>query len=111
MAGQRWPLDDDKAVQIIYKVDTAIHRMISRCSNMSKVWEVLDAEYAQEQEVINAVDIELYQLISSECSTPEYIIIMLRIYPPTLKEALKAVHGLDHLQSPDRVNLLTRKFD
>ena len=107
MAGQRWPLDDDKAVQIIYKVDTAIHRMISRCSNMSKVWEVLDAEYAQEQEVINAVDIELYQLISSECSIPEYI-VMLRNHLPTFEEALKAVNGLDHLQSPDRVNLLTQ---
>ena len=77
---------------------------------MSEVWEVLDAEFAQEQEVINTVDIELYKLISSECSIPEFIVI-LRNYLPTLEEALKAVNDLDDLQSPYRVNFLTQKFD
>jgi hypothetical protein len=30
---------------------------------------------------------------------------------PNLEVAQEAVNGLDHLQSPDRVNLLTSRFD
>ena len=60
---------------------------------MSEVWEVLDAEFAQEQEVINAVNMELYKLRLSECSIPEHR-IMLRNYLPTLEEALKARGGV-----------------
>ena len=35
----------------------------------------------------------------------------LRNYLPVLEEALTAVNGLDHLCSPDCVNLLLTKFD
>ena len=101
---------DNQVKQIKFKVDSATRRLISRCSTMSEVWELLDAEYAQEHEVINVVDIELCQLISSKYSIPEYI-VMLRNYLHTLEETPKAVNGLDQLQSPDRVNLFTQKFD
>ena len=70
----------------------------------------MDTEHAQEQTVINAVNIKLRQYVSSPCSIPEYI-VKLRNYLPNLEEALKAVKGLDHLQSPDGVNLLTQKFN
>ena len=109
VAAVHWD-DGNQVEQIKYKVDSDTKQLISRCSTMEEVWQVLDAEYAQEQEVINAVNIELHRLKSIECSIPEYI-VKLRNYLPSLEEALKAVNGLDHLQSPDRVNLLTQKFD
>ena len=40
--------DDNQLEQIRFKVDSATRRLISRCPSMSDVWEVLDAEYAQE---------------------------------------------------------------
>ena len=109
VAGVHWD-DGNQVEQIKYKVDQDTRRIISRCSTMTEVWVVLDAEFAQEQEVINAVDTELRKLQSSECSIPEYI-VKLRNYLPNLEEALRAVDGLDHLRSPDRVNFLTQKFD
>ena len=77
---------------------------------MSEVWDALDLEYAQEQEVINAVDAELHSLRSLNLSTPEYI-VKLRNHLPGLEEALKGVNGLEHLCSPDRVNYMAAKFD
>ena len=71
---------------------------------------MLDLEFAQEQEVINAVDEELGKLLQQDCSVEEYI-VKLRNHLPNLESALNAVEGLDHLQSPDRVNLLVSKFD
>jgi len=44
------------------------------------------------------------------CSVAEYI-VKLRNHLPNLEAALDAVDGLDHLQSPDRVNLLISRFD
>ena len=85
-------------------------RIISRCNTMKDVWEVLDAEFAQEQEVINAVDVELKNLRLMDCSVPEYI-VKLRNYLPNLEEALKSVNGFEHLSSPARVEYLTSKFD
>ena len=102
--------DSNQVEQIKFKVDTNTRRIISRCNNMTEVWKVLDAEFAQEQEVINAVDEELRTLKSTECSTPQYI-VNLRNYLPTLEEALRGVNGLEHLCSPDRVHFLAAKFD
>ena len=51
---------------------------------MAEVWHVLDTEFAQEQLSNNL---------------------------PNLEAALQAVYGLDHLQSPDRVNVLISRFD
>ena len=62
------------------------------------------------KEVINAVDEELNKLLSLNCSVAEYI-VKLRNHLPNLEAALDAVDGLDHLQSPDRVNLLISRFD
>ena len=77
---------------------------------MKNVWEALDKEYAQEEEVIIAVNEELKNLTSSTYTVSEYI-VELRSYLPVLEEALESVSGLDHLCSPDRVNLLLTKFD
>ena len=77
---------------------------------MQAVWEALDQEYGQEQEVVNAVNSELKILKSALGSTPEYI-INLRNSLPGLEETLKSVNGLEHLQTPDKVNLLVEKFD
>ena len=77
---------------------------------MTEVWGVLDTEFAQEQEVINAVDEGLNKLLSLNCSVPEYI-VKLRNHLPNLEAALEAVDGLDHLQSPDRVKILISRFD
>ena len=41
---------------------------------MADFWEALDLEFAQEQEVINAVDTELKAFRSSKLSTAEYIV-------------------------------------
>ena len=77
---------------------------------MVQVWEALDMEYGQEQEVVNAVNRELKVLKSDICSTAEYI-VKLRNFLPGLEEALKSVDGLEHLQTPDKVNYLIEKFD
>ena len=58
VAGVLWS-DSNQVEQIKYKVDDDIRRIISRCCSMDEVWDVLDLEFAQEQEVINAVDQEL----------------------------------------------------
>ena len=77
---------------------------------MDQVWDVLDKEYGQEQEVVNAVNTELKLLKSDTCSTAEYI-VKLRNFLPGLEDALKSVNGLEHLQTPDKVNYLIEKFD
>ena len=107
--GVMWE-DSNQVEQIKFKVDAHTKRIISRCNTMAEVWAVLDSEYAQEQEVINAVDEELRKLRSEDCTTPQYI-INLRNYLPCLEEALRSVNGLEHLCSPDRVHYLTAKFD
>ena len=109
VAGVAWD-DGNQVEQIKFKVDLDTKRIISRCNTMEEVWDVLDAEYAQEQEVINAVDEELRSLRAIQCTTPEYI-VKLRNHLPNLEEALRNVEGLDHLCSPDRVNFLATKFD
>ena len=93
-----------------YKVDTYTKKIISCCKDMTEVWDALDKEYGQEQEVVNAVNIELKSLKSDLCSTPEYI-VKLRNFLPGLEEALKSVNGLEHLQTPDKVNYLVENFD
>ena len=72
---------------------------------MENVWAALDKNFVQETEVIIAVNAELRNLMSMICSVPEYI-VELRNYLPVLEEVLKAVNGLDHLCSPDRVNAI-----
>ena len=109
VAGAVWS-DENQVEQIKFKVDADTRRIISRCSTMTDVWAVLDAEFAQEQEVINAVDEQLRSLRASLGSTSEYI-VKLRNHLPTLEEALKGVNGLDYLCSPDRVKFLVNKFD
>ena len=103
--------DDDKQIeQIKHKVDAYTKKIISRCKDMQDVWDALDKEYGQEQEVVNAVNMELKVLKSELCNTPEYI-IKLRNFLPSLEEALKSVNGLEHLQTPDKVNYLVEEFD
>ena len=108
IAGVYWD-DANQVEQIKHKVDQKTRRIISRCNSMKDVWEALDKEYAQEEEVIIAVNEELKNLTSSNCTVSEYI-VELRNYLPGLEEALKSVNGLDHLCSPDRVNLLLTKL-
>ena len=96
--------------QIKQKVDAHTKLIILRCTNMVEVWKALDEEYAQEQEVINAVNSELLSLTSGINSTPEYI-MKLRNHLPRLEDALKSVQGLEHLQTPDKVNFLVEHFD
>ena len=108
-AGIRWD-DGNQVEQIKLKVNDQAKRIISRCNSMKEVWETLDLEYAQEQEVINAVDAELKVLRLKVCSTPEYI-VDLRNYLPCLEEALRSVSGLEHLTSPSRVDFMAAKFD
>ncbi len=107
--GVMWE-DGNQVEQIKFKVDAHSRMLISRCNTMSDVWKVLDAEFAQEQEVINAVNEELAKLRSTDCSTPQYI-VNLRNYLPILEENLRSVGGIDHLCSPDRVHFLAAKFD
>ena len=109
VAGVCWE-DENQVEQIKFKVDNETRSIISRCKTMAEVWKVLDTEFAQEQEVINAVDEELSKLLSLNCSVAEYI-VKLRNHLPNLEAALEAVDGLDHLQSPDRVNILISRFD
>ena len=93
-----------------HKVDDYTKKIISRCADMQAVWKALDEEYGQEQEIVNAVNDELKNLTSENCSTPEYI-VKLRNFLPGLEDALKSVNGLEHLQTPDKVNVLVAKFD
>ena len=109
VAAVHWD-DGNQVEQIKHKVNPETRLLISQCSTMVEVWKILDVECANEQDVLNAVDIQINKLKSMDCSIPEYI-VKLRRYLPYLEEALKGVDGLDYLQSPDRVNLLLQKFD
>ena len=109
VAGAVWT-DDNQVEQIKLKVDERTRRLISRHQTMAEVWSALDAEYAQEQEVINAVNEELTNLCSSEFSTAEYI-VELRNQLPVLEDVLQEVDGIEYLQSPDRVNYMVSCFD
>ena len=109
MAGSVWS-DDNQVEQIKLKVDDRTRRIISSCNTMKEVWENLDAEYAQEQEVINTVNVELNKLRSMEITTAQYI-VELRTQLPILEDVLQEVKGVEHLHSPDRVNFLVEKFD
>ena len=40
---------------------------------MTEVWIALDNDYAQEEEIVNAVNAQLKIFKSAECSTSEYI--------------------------------------
>jgi muconolactone delta-isomerase len=64
IAGVYWD-DANQVEQIKHKVDQKTRRIISRCGSMKNVWEALDKEYAQEEEVIIAVNEELKNLTSS----------------------------------------------
>ena len=75
VAGVCWS-DANQIEQIKFKVDSATKRIISRCNTMEEVWKVLDSEYAQEEDVINAVDVELKRLRMSDCSISKYIEVM-----------------------------------
>jgi hypothetical protein len=77
---------------------------------MTEIWGVLDTEFAQEQEVINAVDEELNKLLSLNCSVPEYI-VKLSNHLPNLEAAFEAVDSLNHLQSPNKVKIVISRFD
>ena len=96
--------------QLKLKVDEKTKLIVSRCSTMAEVWSALDAEYAQEQEVVNAVNIRLHQLRSEEGTTEDFI-VKLRQHLPALEDALKEVNGLEHLQTPAQVNFLVSNFD
>ena len=109
VAGAIWT-DDNQVSQIRLKVDERTRRLISRHETMAEIWKALDAEYAQEQEVINAVNEELIKLCSVKQSTAEYI-VELRNQLPNLEDVLKEVDGTEYLQSPDRVNFMVSKFD
>ena len=107
--GVHWD-DANQVEQIKYKVDSETRCIITRCTTMEEVWDALDAEFAQEQEVVNAVDSELRTLRLMDCSVPEYI-IKLKNHLPNLEKALKSVEGFEHLSSPTRVEYLASKFD
>ena len=102
--------EDNQIEQMKFKVDDHTKLVISRCNNMTEVWTALDEEYAQEQEVVNAVNSALRKLRSEAGTTPEYI-VKLRNYIPSLETALTSVQGLEHLQTPDKVDFLVEKFD
>ena len=109
VAGVCWS-DGNQVEQIKYKVDDNTRSIISRCNTMDEVWAVMDSLFAHEQEVINAVDEEINKLLQMNCSVDEYI-VNLRNRLPNLEDVLQAVECLDHLQSPDRVNLIVSRFD
>ena len=48
---------------------------------MAEVWNVLDTDFAQEQEVINVIDKELSKLLNLNWTVPEYIESYVIIYP------------------------------
>ena len=87
--GVHWD-DANQVEQIKFKVDTETRQLISRCNTMAEVWKVLDNEYAQEEEVVNAVDAKLRNIRLMDCTVPEYI-VKLRNYLPTLEVALNFV--------------------
>ena len=95
VAGVYWS-DSNQVEQIKYKVDSDTRRIISRCETMEDLWKVLDLEFAQEQEVINAVDEELGKLLQQDCSVEEYIVKLCN-HLPNLELALNAVEDRDHL--------------
>ena len=109
VAGVCWD-DGNQVEQLKLKVDQETRRIITRCKTMEEVWTTLDAEYAQEQEVVNAVNKELNDLRATPGSTEEYI-VKLRQHLPNLEDTLKEVGGLEHLQTPDRVNMMVSRFD
>ena len=109
VAGKVWE-DSNQVEQLKLKVDAETRKTITRCKTMTEVWDTLDKEYAQEQDVINAVNEELKTLRLSDCSTEEYI-VKLRKHLPNLEDILNEVQGLEFLQNPDRVNYLVDKFD
>ena len=109
VAGVVWD-DGNQVEQIKLKVDAQTRRIITRCNTMAEVWDALDLEYGQEQEVISDVDEELKPLKAMKCYTAEYI-VELRNYLPTLEDALKGVNGLEHLCSPERVNFMVDQLD
>ena len=109
VAGGVWE-DGQQVTQIKQYVDSDTRILISRCSSMQQVWQLLDEEYAQQEEVVNAVDVELKKLRNVDSTIPEYI-VKLKNHLPLLEESLKSVDGLDHLCSPSRVNFLCSKFD
>ena len=57
---------------------------------MAEVRNVLDTEFAQEQEVINAVNEELSKFLNLNCTVPEYI-VKLRNHLPYLGATLQVV--------------------
>ena len=61
IAGSRWD-DDVQLEQMKLKVNPHTKRILSRCQDMTEVWQALDHKFAQEQEVFNAVDSELHKL-------------------------------------------------
>ena len=63
--GVMWE-DANQVVQIKFCLNEHCRRLISRCKTMPEVWETLDAEFAEEHEVINAVQEELTKLITAE---------------------------------------------
>ena len=109
VAGVVWD-DGNQVEQIKLKVDAETRRIITRCKNMNDVWQTLDNEFAQEQDVINAVNEELKAIRLTECSSEEYI-VQLRNHLPNLEDILQEVNGLEHLQNPDRVSYMAAKFD
>ena len=66
--------EDNQIEQMKYKVDAHTKMIISRCQSMSEVWDALDHEYGNEQEVVNSVNIKLKTLISSPSSTEQLIL-------------------------------------
>ena len=73
VAGSAWD-DGNQVEQLKLKVNPETRRIITRCKTMSEVWAALDLEFAQEGEVLNAVNEELRKLRSTECSTEQYIV-------------------------------------
>ena len=110
VAGSHWD-EENQLEQLKHKVDPHTKRILSRCNTMKEVWEALDLEYAQEQEVVNAVNSELIKLRSQDVTTAEYI-VNLRNFLPCLEDSLRSVNnGLEHLHTSDKVNFLVDKFD
>ena len=79
--------DENQVEQLKFHVDLDTRRIITHCDTMKEVWEALDKEYAQEEEVINAVDGELKALRLMSCTVSEYI-DKLRNHLPNLEAAL-----------------------
>ena len=65
--------DSNQVEQIKHKVDTKTRHIIARCDTMDKVWTALDKQFAKEEEMIIAVNVELKNLLAAEFSVPEHI--------------------------------------